>query len=95
MGHKAETSATSKRHIHRRPEYLRGVRDGVPCAIEPDGNGHHLRGVASYPSDPPSSGHAGGTSISVLLDLIRGRALRVARPEPKPHRAISRCTRAP
>ena len=29
MGHKAEGSATRKRYIHRRPEYLRGVVDGI------------------------------------------------------------------
>jgi hypothetical protein len=29
MGHKAEGSATGKRYIHRRPEYLRGVIDGI------------------------------------------------------------------
>jgi integrase len=29
MGHKAEGSATGKRYIHRRPEYLRSVTDGI------------------------------------------------------------------
>jgi integrase len=29
MGHRAEGSATSKRYIHRRPEYLRSVTDGI------------------------------------------------------------------
>jgi len=29
MGHKPEGSATGKRYIHRRPEYLRGVTEGV------------------------------------------------------------------
>ena len=29
MGHKAEGSATGKRYIHRRPEYLHGVVDGI------------------------------------------------------------------
>ena len=34
MGHKAEGSATSKRYIHRRPEYLRSVVDGVEALFE-------------------------------------------------------------
>ena len=29
MGHKAEGSATGKRYIHRRPEYLQSVTDGI------------------------------------------------------------------
>jgi hypothetical protein len=29
MGHKAEGSATGKRYIHRRPEYLRSVTNGI------------------------------------------------------------------
>lgn len=29
MGHEAEGSATGKRYIHRRPEYLRSVTDGI------------------------------------------------------------------
>src|ERR1700693_1381242 len=29
MGHKPEGSATGKRYIHRRPEYLRGVTEGI------------------------------------------------------------------
>jgi integrase len=29
MGHKAEGSVTGKRYIHRRPEYLRRVIDGI------------------------------------------------------------------
>ena len=29
MGHKAEGSATGKRYVHRRPEYLRTVVEGV------------------------------------------------------------------
>ena len=29
MGHKAEGSATGKRYIHRRPEYLRSATEGI------------------------------------------------------------------
>jgi integrase len=34
MGHKAEGSATSKRYIHRRPEFLRGVTDGIEALFD-------------------------------------------------------------
>lgn len=34
MGHKSEGSATSKRYIHRRPEFLRGVVDGVEALFD-------------------------------------------------------------
>jgi hypothetical protein len=29
MGHRAEGSATGKRYVHRRPEYLQSVTDGI------------------------------------------------------------------
>ena len=29
MGHKAEGSATGKRYIHRRPEFLKSVAEGI------------------------------------------------------------------
>jgi hypothetical protein len=38
MGHKPEGSATGKRYVHRRPEYLRTVVEGVEAlyaALQP------------------------------------------------------------
>jgi integrase len=34
MGHKAEGSATGKRYIHRRPEYLRSVTEGIESLFD-------------------------------------------------------------
>ena len=34
MGHKAEGSATGKRYIHRRPEFLRSVTDGIESLFD-------------------------------------------------------------
>ena len=34
MGHKSEGSATGKRYIHRRPEYLRSVVDGIEAMYD-------------------------------------------------------------
>jgi hypothetical protein len=34
MGHKAEGSATGKRYIHRRPEYLRSVMQGIEALYD-------------------------------------------------------------
>jgi hypothetical protein len=75
MGHKAEESATGKRYIHRRPQHLRGVIDGVDAPfralsefVEPLFK--RLEWTDQPPPDDPFSGLLRANPARARLQLV-------------------------
>ena len=92
MGHKAEGSATGKRYIHRRPEFLRSVTDGIEALFDEISKlmKRPLKGrdLEDQPDpDGPASRRlrdncvtASGTHLCNLLNLERETRLELATP---------------
>ncbi len=92
MGHKAEGSATGKRYIHRRPEYLRGVIEGIEALFRALGEfvEQPFKGLEWTDQPPPDDPFSGllrakcvptqHTHLCNLLNLERETRLELATP---------------